>query len=611
MDKEKYPLLSGIEGPGDVKALPIQQLDALAAELRSYMIETISKTGGHLASSLGAVELIIAIHRVFDSPKDKIVFDVGHQAYAHKILTGRRDAFATIRQEGGISGFPKHSESVHDAFDTGHASTSISAALGMARAKAILGEEGTSVALIGDGAATGGLAFEAMNDAGGNPFELPLVLVLNDNEMSISENVGALRTRLSAMRLNKNYVRFKRFLVRELDTSRLGKWLSKHMDSIKTRIKNFLLPNLLFEELGYVYLGPIDGHNIPQLIRILERAKDVHAPVIVHAITQKGRGYQFSEEDPEKFHGIAPFDIDTGLVEAAVHKSNSDVFGDALTELARMDSRIVAITAAMPSGTGLKDFAKAYPSRFFDVGIAEEHAVTMAAGMASCGIRPVVALYSSFLQRAFDELMHDVCLQKLPVVICVDRAGLVGADGETHQGVYDPLFLSAIPNLTIYSPATQQELVCMLRLAIERGEPACIRYNRGHLMQAVLTQPVERGRWEIIEPFADWTIIATGPMVQLALPIAKKYHTGLINARTIRPLDEMMLDALIAHGGKVLVAEESVACLTETLSARLYPLKVVGVHLPTVPIQHASVNRQRTIYGISEEDIERAITEEA
>ena len=609
MDQERYPILDRISGPQDVKKLPEEQLPSLAEELRQYMIETTSRTGGHLASSLGAVEMIIAMHRVFDSPQDKLVFDVGHQAYAHKILTGRKEAFASLRQEGGISGFPKHSESEHDAFDTGHASTAVSAAVGMARAKVITGEPGVAVALVGDGAMTGGMFFEALDDAGQK--EIPLIVVLNDNGMSISKNVGSVRTRLSSMRLNRNYVRFKRFLVRELDTSRMGKWLSKHMDSMKNRIKNFLLPDLLFEEFGFVYLGPIDGHDIKNLEEVFRRAKDVRAPVIVHTITQKGRGYAFSEKDPEKFHGIAPFDVETGLVEAAVSKSNSDVFGDALTELAKTDERIVAITAAMPSGTGLKDFAAAHPERFFDVGIAEEHAVTMAAGMAACGLRPVVALYSSFLQRAYDQLLHDVCLQKLPVVIAVDRAGLVGADGETHQGVYDPVFLSSIPNLTVYSPATQQELVHMLRLAIDRGEPACIRFNRGRLMQSVSQTPVERGIWEVIHPISDWTIIASGPMVEIALPVAKELGVGLINARTLLPLDDGILDQLAERKGKVLVAEESIAYLYPTIAARLQPLTVCGVHLPTAAIPQGSVKRQRAWYGLTAEKMKQVILEEA
>lgn len=608
MEKTTYPILSLIDGPEDVRRLPARQLTKLADELRAYMIDTISKTGGHLASSLGAVELIIAMHRAFTSPVDKLIFDVGHQAYAHKILTGRRDGFPTIRQKDGISGFPKRAESEHDAFDTGHASTSISAALGMARARKLSGEPGAIVALIGDGALTGGMAYEALNDAG--QADVPLIVILNDNDMSISHNVGAMRARLTSMRISRPYIRFKRSLVRALDTSRLGKFLSRHMEKLKNRIKSFLLPDLLFEELGFVYLGPIDGHDIPRLVSVFRRAKELNAPVIVHTVTQKGRGYEFSENDPEKFHGIAPFSVETGLVDAVVLKNNSQVFGDALTELARADKRIVAVTAAMPTGTGLSGFAKAYPERFFDVGIAEPHAVTMAAGMAACGMRPVVALYSSFLQRAYDQLLHDVCLQKLPVVIAVDRAGLVGEDGETHQGIYDSAFLTSIPNLTIYSPATQQELVHMLRVAILRAEPACIRYNRGSLMQAVSSVPVQPGVWEEMLPIADKTVIATGPMVALALFAAKKCGAGLINARTIRPLDTELLARVKARGGRVVVAEEGVCSLGDTIAAALSPLPVTALHLPTEAVFHATVEEQRAAFGVSAADIARALSEE-
>ena len=555
----RYPVLDKVNSLEDFKKLKEGELPVLAAQMRQYMIENIARCGGHLASSLGAVELTIAMHRVFDSPVDKIIFDVGHQAYAHKIITGRREAFCMLRQENGLSGFPKREESVHDHFNTGHASTAISAALGIARAMKLRGEPGVSVALVGDGALTGGLAFEGLNDAG--QADVPLIVILNDNEMSISPNVGALHHMLVNMRSSEWYVRLKRKLVRALDTGIFGRWLSRHMENFKNRIKSFLMPKRLFEDMGFLYLGPIDGHNIDELTRMFRRAKELQVPVLVHCVTQKGKGYAFSERNPEKFHGVAPFSIDTGDIESALKKSNSSVFGDAMLALAQKDPNIVAISAAMPIGTGLTEFAGRFPERFFDVGIAEEHALTMAAGMAAGGVKPVVAIYSTFLQRGYDQILHDICLQKLPVVLAVDRAGLVGDDGETHQGVYDMAFLSTMPNMTIYSPATQQELVHMLELAISRGEPAAVRYPRGSLMQAVSAQPVEKGVWEILEPIAEKTVIATGAMVAVAIPVCRKLGAGLVNARTIQPMDGAMLDLIKQTAKKVVVMEEGVDCL--------------------------------------------------
>ncbi len=604
---DRYPILDTINSIEDFRKIPDAKLPVLAAQMRQYMVENVSRCGGHLASSLGAVELTIAMHRAFNSPVDKIIFDVGHQSYAHKILTGRREAFCTLRQENGISGFPRRDESEHDPFNTGHASTAISAALGMARAKRLLGEDGVAVALVGDGALTGGLAFEGLNDAG--QADVPLVVIINDNEMSISPNVGALHRMLVNMRVSPGYVRFKRFLVRSLDTGMIGRWLSRHMENFKNRVKNFLMPNRLFEDMGFLYLGPIDGHDIQELTRMFRRAKQLHVPVIVHCVTQKGKGYTYSEHNPEKFHGIAPFSIDTGDVELHTKKSNSSVFGDAMIELAQKDPRIVAVSAAMPIGTGLTEFAGRYPERFFDVGIAEEHALTMAAGMAASGMKPVVALYSTFLQRGYDQVLHDICLQKLPVVIAVDRAGFVGDDGETHQGVYDAAFLSTMPNLTIYSPATQQEIVHMLNLAIERGEPAAIRYPRGSLMQAVSSIPVEKGKWEILEPIAEQTIIAAGTMVAVALPVARKMQTGLINARTIRPMDDELLSELKQKAKRVIVMEESIDTLGLRITAALSPVPVVRMCVPDNPVLHACVGRQRDCCGLNAETLEQHLRE--
>ncbi len=604
---DRYPILDRIDSLDDFKKLNDSELPALAAQIRQYMIENVAKCGGHLASNLGMVEITIAMHRAFNSPKDQIVFDVGHQSYTHKILTGRRKAFCTLRQNKGISGFPKREESEHDPFNTGHASTAISAALGMARAKHLQQEEGVAVALVGDGALTGGLAFEGLNDAG--QADVPLVVILNDNEMSISPNVGALHRMLVNMRSSEWYVRFKRYLVRILDTGVIGRWLSHYMENFKNRIKSFLMPKRLFEDMGFLYLGPIDGHDIAALTRMFLRAKSLHVPVIVHCVTQKGKGYTFSERNPEKYHGVAPFSIDTGDVECTLKKSNSSVFGETMVALAEKDARIVAVSAAMSIGTGLTEFAGRFPDRFFDVGIAEEHALTMAAGMAAGGLKPVVAIYSTFLQRGYDQILHDICLQKLPVVLAIDRAGLVGDDGETHQGIYDAAFLSAMPNMTVYSPATQQELTHMLTLAMERGEPAAVRYPRGSLMQAVSAQPVEKGKWEILEPISEQTIVATGVTVALALPVCRKLHAGLINARTIQPLDDSMLEQIRRGTKRVIVLEEGVDCLGMRLAAELSPIPVVRMNVPCAPVLQGTVNHQRAFCGLTAEALEAVLQE--
>ena len=600
-----YPILDTINSIQDFKALREEQLPALCEELRTFLIEKVSKTGGHLASSLGAVELIVAMHYVFDSPTDKLVFDVGHQAYVHKILTGRKDAFDTLRQENGISGFPKFSESKHDVFNTGHASTAISAALGLARAMKQKGEQGRAVALVGDGAMTGGLSFEALDDAGQE--KIPLIVILNDNQMSISKNVGGINNSLTMMRTNRAYNAFKRWLNGILETSSFGKSLSRRMERFKNRIKQFFAPNLPFEEFGILYLGPIDGHDVRKIIKYLRRCRELNKPMILHAFTTKGKGYPFAVENPEKFHGVAPFEVQTGEVSPQRQKSCSELFGETLMRLAKDDPRIIAITAAMSAGTGLQSFAKAYPDRFYDVGIAEAHAVTMAAGLARGGMRPVVALYSSFLQRAYDSLLHDVCLQKLPVVIGLDRAGLVGADGETHQGIFDPAFLSTMPNLAVYAPATQQEMTAMLELALSREEPAVVRYPRGSLPDESLVHPVQFGKWEIVLPLGDVTIVAHGTMLSLAKTIAHKHGTGLINARFLQPLDAEMIADMKAKGCRVLVLEENTVSLGEKLALSLNPCAVRSVSLPTEPIPHASVARQRERFGLSEANIENAL----
>ena len=602
-----YPILQQLNGPADLQALPEEKLPALAEEVRGYMVDCVSKNGGHLAASLGAVDLIIALHRVYTDEKDRLIFDVGHQAYAHKILTGRRDAFADLRQEGGISGFPKREESPYDAFNTGHASTSISAALGMVRAKNLLHEAGHVAAVIGDGALTGGLAYEALDDGGDS--KLPLVVVLNDNEMSISRNVGAMSRSLSRLRASSGYNRLKRFVVRALETGTVGRRMSKNLEGFKNRIKRFVLQNTFFEEMGFTYLGPIDGHDIPQMIALLREAKALERPVVVHVITQKGKGYSLSERNPEKFHGIAPFSPETGAVAASGAPSCSQVFGETVLELGKEDERIVAITAAMRDGTGLRPFFDAFPDRAFDVGIAEEHALTMAAGMAAEGLKPVAAIYSSFLQRAVDQLCHDICLQKLPVVVGVDRAGLVGQDGETHQGIYDPALLCAIPHLSVYEPATLAELRAMVHLAVERGEPAAIRYCRGTLPEGGDEEPVTYGKWVTLRPASDVVIVAAGPLVEIARQVAEEQDCGLVEARFYKPLDYALLDDLRKRGCRLVVAEENVAALSLYVAAYCPELVVRPLCLPDGPMPQATVARQRALGGVDAAAMAQAVRE--
>ena len=604
---KEYPILQQLNGPEDLQTLPEEQLPALAEQIRGYIVDCVSKNGGHLAASLGAVDLIIALHRVYTDPADRLIFDVGHQAYAHKILTGRRDAFASLRQEGGLSGFPKREESPYDAFNTGHASTSLSAALGMVRAKQLLHEPGHVAAVIGDGALTGGLAYEALDDGGDS--KLPLVVVLNDNEMSISRNVGAMSRSLSRLRASSGYNRLKRFVVRVLETGMVGRRMSKNLEGFKNRIKRFVLQNTFFEEMGFTYLGPIDGHDIPQMISLLREAKALERPVVVHVITQKGKGYSLSERNPEKFHGIAPFSPKTGAVASSNAPSCSEVFGQTVLELGREDRRIVAITAAMRDGTGLRSFFDAFPDRAFDVGIAEQHALTMAAGMAAEGVKPVAAIYSSFLQRAVDQVYHDICLQKLPVIIGVDRAGLVGQDGETHQGIYDPALLCAIPNLSVYEPATLSQLRAMVRLAVERGEPAAIRYCRGTLPEGEGEEPVVYGKWATLRPASDVVIIAAGPLVEIARKVAEEQNCGLVEARFYKPLDNKLLDGLRKQGCKLVVVEENVAALGLYVAAYCPELRVRPVCLPDLPMPQATVARQRVLGGVDEADVTRAVKE--
>ncbi len=606
-------LLDSIHTLEDYKRIPREQLEELAQEIRLYLVDTVSKTGGHLASNLGAVELTMALHRVFDSPADKLVFDVGHQCYVHKLLTGRKEALRSLRQEGGASGFPKRAESAHDAFNTGHSSTSISATLGLLRAMRLKGDTTHhAVALIGDGALTGGMAFEAINDAGQSG--LPLIVLLNDNGMSIARNVGAMTRHLSDIRASKRYNDIKRGAVHLVEhIPRIGRRVYSRISRLKARVKYFLLPNVWFEELGFTYLGPIDGHDLNALIHVLENAKQLDGPVLIHAVTQKGKGYGFAESSPDKFHGVSAFDPSTGYAKCGSSCTNSDVLGMVLCDLAEDDPKIVAITAAMTEGTGLLEFSLQYPARFFDVGIAEQHAVTMAAGLAAGGMRPVVAVYSTFLQRAYDQVLHDVALQGLPVVFAVDRAGLVGEDGETHQGVYDLAYLQSIPGVDIYAPATMAELADTLKLAIASGRPAAVRYPRGALMDALTEAPVERGKWAVLRPIRPLTVVAVGRMVQTALEAAEGLDVGLVNARCIRPLDETMLDALCAKCRCVVTIEDGVkegglgSRVCEALAGS--GSEVIRLGVGDMPVPHAKVARQYEMCGLDAASLRKILLE--
>lgn len=537
-------ILDIVNEPNDLKKLNILEKNELAKEIREYILEVVSKNGGHLASNLGVVELTIALHSVFDLPEDRIVWDVGHQAYVHKILTGRKEQMKTLRKFGGISGFPKISESKYDSFDTGHSSTSISVALGMARANSLENKNNHVIAVIGDGSLTGGMAMEALNDAGSSNSNI--TVILNDNEMSISKNVGGVPALLTKIRTKKMYKRSNNCIKRFFNKVPLiGKPIVTLAHNIKRSIKQMVIPNMYFEDIGFTYLGPVDGHNIEELEKILERSKQLEGPILIHVISKKGKGYKFAEETPDKFHGISSFDVKTGEVLSKSKKDYSKVFGDKLIELAQKDDKIVAVTAAMKDGTGLKEFANKYPSRFFDVGIAEQHAVGMIAGMAASGLKPVFAVYSSFLQRGYDQLIHDIALEQIPITICVDRAGIVGADGETHQGIFDLCFLNSIPNLVVMAPKDFKELEQMLEFAVNLNKPVIIRYPRGGEGKIAFEKHsnIELGKAEVIKEGEDLTIVAIGKMVERAQEVAKMLEkenidVEIINARFLKPLDK-------------------------------------------------------------------------
>lgn len=550
-------------GPEDIKKLSLEELKELSREIRTFLVESVSKTGGHLAPNLGVVELTISLFNVFDLEKDKIIYDVGHQSYVHKILTGRKNEFKSLRQFGGLSGFPKREESKYDVFDTGHSSTSISAALGIARARDLMKEDFQVVAVIGDGALTGGMALEALNDVGDNKTDL--IVVLNDNQMSISPNVGGISTYLNQLRAFPNYVRAKKEVQDIVEKMPLGKSINRSMDKVKEGIKSMLLPDMLFENMGLTYLGPVDGHNIREVSKLLKIAKDIKGPKVVHVLTKKGKGYQSSELRPDKFHGTPPFNKENGKTKDSATLNYSKMFGNTLVEMAKNNKQIVAVVAAMPDGTGLGTFKELYPQRLFDVGIAEQHAVTLSAGLAVGGMKPYVALYSTFLQRAYDQVIHDICLQKLPVTICIDRAGLVGDDGETHQGILDLSFLTPVPNLTIMAPKSMEELRQMLYFSETFDGPLAIRYPRGGDEKGVVLTPLKSfqpGKFEVLKEGVDGYIYATGKMVARAMVLADKMEEkgvryGVVNGVFIKPVDHELIRSHLDKGYKIITLEDN------------------------------------------------------
>lgn len=541
------------------------ECEILAEEIREFLIKSLSETGGHLASNLGVVELTIALHRILDLPKDRLIWDVGHQAYTHKILTGRKEEFSTLRKTNGLSGYPKREENCCDAFDTGHSSTSISAGLGMVRARDLKGEDYTVVSVIGDGALTGGMAYEALNNAAA--LKKNFIIVLNDNEMSITKNVGGMSSYLGSIRTASSYTDLKMGVTNALKKipGGVGESMVDAIHKTKSSIKQFIIPGMLFEDMGLTYLGPIDGHNMNQMIRVFQEAKRKQGPVLVHVLTEKGRGYEPAKRHPARFHGTVPFEVDSGLPKTNGKPSYTDIFSTVMRKFGDREPDVVAVSAAMIPGTGLKRFGNMFPDRIFDVGIAEEHAVTFAAGMALGGLRPVVAVYSSFLQRAMDQILHDVCMQNLHVVFAIDRAGIVGSDGETHHGCFDLTFLSMMPNMTIMAPKNKWELSDMMKFAISHNGPIAVRYPRGEAYDGLKEnrEPIALGKWEVIFRGTQIALIAVGSMVKCAVEVREKleqqgYSVTLVNARFVKPLDTQLLEELAGHHKLLVTMEENV-----------------------------------------------------
>ena len=603
-------MLEKINSPQDLKKLTLKEKKELAKEIRKYILKVVSDNGGHLASNLGVVELTIALHSIFDVPKDKIIWDVGHQSYVHKIITGRKEELKNIRKMNGIAGFPKTKESEADCFNTGHSSTSISAALGMARARDLQGKSNNIIAVIGDGALTGGMALEALNDAGYSKSKM--TVILNDNEMSISPNIGGLNKFLGKLRTKKLYTRTNKLVKKYISTiPGIGKPTVKIIQKIKRSIKQLIIQRMFFEDIGFTYLGPVDGHNIEELESILTISKQVKGPVLIHVLTVKGKGYEIAEKNPDKFHAISPFYIETGELKKKKRKDYSKVFGDKLIELAKSNEKIVAVTASMKDGTGLTQFSQEFPYRFFDVGIAEQHAITMSAGMAKEALIPVVPIYSSFYQRAYDQVIHDVAMQNLHVIMCVDRAGIVGADGETHQGILDMAFFRLIPNLIIMAPKDFKELEDMLEFAVSLKKPVVIRYPRGEEDTNIKFknhEKIEEGKAEIIKEGENVTIIAIGKMVAKALQIAEKLQqkgkeVEIINARFLKPLDVETIIKSIQKTKNVITLEDGTeinglgtAIKELIVDNKLEKINIKSIAYPDEFIPHGSVEELEKKY---------------
>ncbi|MBQ5915490.1 MAG: 1-deoxy-D-xylulose-5-phosphate synthase [Lachnospiraceae bacterium] len=614
-------LLEKIEQSSDIKKLKEEDYPVLAKEIRQFLLEKISKTGGHLASNLGVVELTMALHLAFDLPKDKIVWDVGHQAYTHKLLSGRRDGFNDLRQFGGMSGFPKRKESPYDAFDTGHSSTSISAGLGIAQARDILGEDYSVISVIGDGALTGGMAYEALNNAA--QMKKNFIIILNDNEMSISPNVGGMSKYLGSVRTREGYTALKKGVEHALNAiPGVGKSIATGVSMVKNSIKQFFVPGMLFEDMGITYLGPVDGHDVNAMVQVLTEAKRMQKAVLVHVITKKGKGYGPAEQNPSRFHGVDAFDVVTGKsLKEKTYPSYTDVFSEKMCEIAGKNPKVVALTAAMADGTGLTRFSKEYPDRFFDVGIAEGHEVTSAAGMASAGLKPVVAVYSSFLQRGYDQVLHDVCIQELPVLFAIDRAGLVGSDGETHQGIFDVSFLSLVPGMSIMAPKNHWELEEMLDFGVTFDGPMAIRYPRGQAYRGLeeFLAPIEYGKAEMLYEEKDIALFALGSMVSTGEHVREKlknkgYACTLVNARFVKPFDTTMIDQLCQKHKLIVTMEENVLrggmgmCITKYIHDNYPGIRVIQVALPDAYVEHGNVTALREMLGIDSDSVIRQIT---
>ena len=614
-------VLEKINQVGDIKQIPPEEYDTLAEEIRHFLVEKISRSGGHLASNLGVVELTMALHLCFDFPKDKVVWDVGHQSYTHKLLTGRKSGFDELRKYGGMSGFPKRKESDCDCFDTGHSSTSISAGIGLVAARDLQDGDEHVISVIGDGALTGGMAYEALNNA--SRLKRNFIFIFNDNNMSIAENVGGMSEYLNGLRTNEAYTNFKTGVEQSLSRIPGGSHLANQLKKTKSGIKQLFIPGMLFENMGITYLGPVDGHDIGKLQDILNKAKKVKGAVLVHVLTRKGNGYVPAERHPARFHGAEPFDIETGLPLNKKKKANyQDVFSTCMVKLGQRNEKVVAITAAMPDGTGLKRFKNIYPDRFFDVGIEEGHAVTFAAGLAAGGMRPIFAVYSSFLQRAYDQVLHDVCIQNLPVVFAIDRAGLVGSDGETHQGIFDLSYLSSIPNMHIMAPKNKWELSDMLKYAVEFDGPIALRYPRGEAYDGLkeYRRPIEYGKSEVIYEEEDIALLAVGNMVKIAEQVRKNlkeigYSCTLVNARFVKPIDTEVLDMLSADHKLLVTMEENVRSggygekVMDYVVEQELPVKLLNISLPDEYVEHGNVALLYEEVGIDAQTVTKRIIE--